>query len=283
MKRFLNRAAAVLALFILLPQMVSATRLLVPGGQVIGLFLEDNTVTVAAFDEALGSGARAAGLKTGDRIAKIDGLSIRSAADIQKALKQSDGTVQLHILRDGRARQLTLTPEITLEGPKLGIYLKQGITGIGTVTWYDPETGAFGALGHGVNTPEGSLVEMEAGQALPATVASVKKGRPGEPGQLMGTLDSQEALGELTKNTPQGIFGKMEAQVSGIPMPVAERSQVQTGAATILSTVSGKAVREYSVEILKIYPNDRASGRNMLLRVTDPALLAATGGIVQGM
>lgn len=283
MKRFLNRIALVLALFLVLPQSVNAAELLVPVGQVIGLALEDNTVTVAAFDEELGAAARRAGLRVGDRITQIDGTQITSAADIRSALTRSDGTVDVDVLRGGKSKTLKLTPEITEEGPKLGVYLKQGITGVGTVTWYDPESGNFGALGHGVNTSEGTLVQMERGTVYRASVAAVKKGKPGTPGQLLGALQSSEPIGTLAKNTEQGIFGQCDEGWQGTCLPVAETDQISTGPAYIRSTIQGNQVQEYSVEILKIYPASRNNGRNLLLQVTDPVLLETTGGIVQGM
>ena len=283
MKGFLNRTAAVLLFLFMLPQTAAAARLLVPVGEVIGISLEDDTVTVAAFDEALGSNARNAGLRVGDRLLRIDDTQITSTEDVHTALTQSDGIVDLEILRSGKSKRMKLRPEITEDGPKLGIYLKQGITGVGTVTWYDPESGAFGALGHGVNTQEGKLVRMHRGTAYPASIVSVKKGLPGTPGQLMGTMESSCPLGTLTKNTEQGIFGTCSKAFQGVCMPAAETGQIQTGPAYIRATVLGQEVQEYSVEILKIYPASRNDGRNMLLKVTDPELLDATGGIVQGM
>jgi stage IV sporulation protein B len=114
-------------------------------------------------------------------------------------------------------------------------------------------------------------------------VVTVKKGMAGEPGQLKGAVSAAGQIGELYRNTQQGVFGTSAAGWKGEPLPVGEAEDVRTGDAVIRSTVSGRDVREYSVEILKIYPSSRTDGRNLLLRITDPALLEATGGIVQGM
>ena len=256
---------------------------LVPAGQVIGIELLDGSVTVAAFDETLGKNAQSAGLQVGDRITHIDDRSIESAADVRKALERADGTVDLRLERNGKPHQLSFQPMVTADGPKLGIYLKQGVTGVGTVTWYDPETGRFGALGHGVNSPKGGILNMSNGKVYPASVASVKRGQVGDPGQLCGTLDGSAPKGSLYKNTQQGIFGHCPVGWDGRVLPTASAEDVHVGPAVIRSTVSGNQVREYSVEILKIYPSERQTGRNLLLRVTDPDLLEATGGIVQGM
>ena len=165
----------------------------------------------------------------------------------------------------------------------MGVYLKQGITGVGTVTWYDPESGNFGALGHGVNDPDGKLIAMEQGEVYQATVLSVKTGKSGTPGQLMSAVTGTGVIGNLSKNTVQGVFGNAQLSGNEEMLPVGQKEDVHTGSATIRSTVAGNQVQEYSVEVLKVYPNSGPTGRNMLLKVTDPDLLAATGGIVQGM
>ncbi len=256
---------------------------LVPVGQVVGLELSDNSVTVAAFEELLGARARAAGLQVGDRILSIDGKTVTCAGDVRQGLDRSKGQVCLKVLRQGKEITLQLQPEITRDGPMLGVYLKQGVTGIGTVTWYDPETKKFGTLGHGVNDGAGQLLNMVSGKAYKARVASVKIGKAGQPGQLRGAVDPGQVLGQLSGNTEQGVFGTAPEGFGGKALPVAQAGEVKTGPAVIRSTVDGDTVREYSVEILKIYPKTKSAGRNLLIRVTDKALLEATGGIVQGM
>ena len=282
MKRFFMRVAFAVLLIGMVSVCVNGKEL-IPVGQIVGLELRDGSVTVASFDEELGAGCQEAGVRIGDEICMIDGVQIRSSGDIRKALSQSDGAVKVTVSRNGKLHEIRLQPKITKDGPKLGVYLRQGVTGIGTVTWYDSETGNFGTLGHGVNDTKGKLLTMTEGKAYDARVLAVRKGKAGEPGQLMGTVERLEPIGDLKKNTPQGVFGKSAEGWEGKLYSVAETSQIRTGEATILSTVSGEDTREYSVEILKIYPKSKQTGRNMLIHVTDPALLEATGGIVQGM
>lgn len=283
MKKILNFTLAVLLAVLLLPIGARAAEELIPGGQVVGLELGTGTVTVAAFDEALGAAAREAGLEVGDEIILIDDTRITTAQDVRRALEHSNSSVSMQVRRDGEVKSLRMSPEITSDGPRLGVYLRQGITGIGTVTYYDPDTKEFGALGHGVNSSDGTLLAMRRGNIYPATVLSVRKGQVGSPGQLLGSADSHETCGELLRNTQQGVFGTAPMNSGGQALEVCAAGDVHTGPAAIRSTVSGKSVREYSVEILKIYPKARQNGRNLLIRVTDPALLEATGGIVQGM
>ena len=283
MKRFLSRASILMVCVWALSISVSAVKMLVPVGQVVGLELQDHSVTIASFDEALGAAAQKAGLKKGDRITKINGHPVESAQDIRYALDRCDGTVAVTVLRNRKEATVRFAPGVTQDGPKLGVYLKQGVTGVGTVTWYDPETGLFGTLGHGVNNPRGDLVKMVSGTAYKASVVSVRKGECGEPGQLMGALKEAKPVGILYKNCVQGVFGKTQTGWTGEKLPVGTVKDVKTGEAKIRSTVQGDTVREYSVEILKVYPNAASSGRNILLRVTDERLLNTTGGIVQGM
>ena len=277
------RGLILLILILTLATTVSAAELLIPGGQLIGLEMQDNTVTVAAFDPELGETAKSAGLKEGDRILRIDKTTVSCARDVREALSRSDGKVEISVLRGGKAKKLSVCPTATENGPKLGVYLKQGVTGVGTVTYYKPESGEFGALGHGVNNTAGELLRLTEGTAFDAKVMSVSRGTVGKAGQLVGCLTGEQALGTVYKNTSRGVFGRLETPVSAEPLPVAKPDQVRTGKATIRSTISEGSVREYSVEILKIYPNQKDRSRNMLLKVTDPALLSTTGGIVQGM
>ena len=283
MKKCLNRTGVFIICVWLLIFQVSAAQMLIPVGQIIGLELGDNTVTVAAFDEDLGPDARKAGLQIGDRILKVNGKNIHTAADIRQALEHSDGMVELTVLRSKKPVNLRMSPAITQDGPKLGVYLKQGVTGVGTVTWYDPDSGKFGTLGHGVNHPRGDLLEMTSGVAYEAMVVAVRKGVCGDPGQLMGSIKGTQPIGTLYKNTSRGVFGVTETGWKGEPLPVGTAKDVHAGPAIIRSTVDGDTTQEYSVEILKVYPNSAVTGRNMLLRITDPALLETTGGIVQGM
>ena len=282
MKKLLNRMIITGLCIWFLPYSASAAKLLVPVGQVVGLELGDQSVTVAAFDDALGSDTRKAGLQIGDEILEINGKEVGTPEDVRSILAKTDGSVELHVERDGKEKKLTVNPRITSDGPRLGVYLRRGVTGIGTVTWYDPDTGKFGTLGHGVNDAGGRMLQMADGKLYPASVISVKPGKAGSPGQLRGAIQG-DAIGTLSANTVQGVFGQTDVPWNGEPLPAAAYDEIHTGPATIRATICANTVREYSVDILKIYPESRTDGRNLLLKVTDPALLAATGGIVQGM
>lgn len=282
MKRGLFRCLTGLVLGLLYSVPAFGAQLLIPVGQVVGLSLSEGTVTVAAFHETYGAAAREAGMEIGDEIVSVDGHTVDSARDLYEALRCSDGQVEVELCRNGKRKQVAMAPAVTAEGPRLGVYIREGITGIGTVTYYDPDRGTFGCLGHGISDNRGTLASMGGGWVYEAAVESVKRGRAGEPGQLRGAVEPQTPLGSLTANTSFGVFGT-GAEWTGEALPVAEPEEVREGKARILANVSGDEVELYEVEILHCGDGDRSRGRDLLLRVTDPALLEATGGIVAGM
>ena len=280
MRRHIFRCFFAAALAAAFSAQALAAQLLIPVGEVVGLSLHDGSVTVAAFHELHGSAAREAGIAIGDEILSLDGHKVDSAAELYEALKRSDGTVTVELRRGGKCRSVRLCPAVTAEGPRLGVYVREGVTGIGTVTWYDPDRGTFGCLGHGISDSRGALAPMESGWVYEAAVESVKRGRPGEPGQLRGAVQAQTPAGRLKSNTAFGVFGS-GAKWTGEALPAAEPGEVREGPAQILSNVSGDEIALYDVEILKCRPD--GGGRDLVLKVTDPELLEATGGIVAGM
>ena len=277
MKKF-TISIFVMLLIAISPLNAAAVETLIPGGQLIGLELQDGSITVAGFEQSQAENLQKAGLAVGDRILEVNNKKVTDVSDIRNALTPGK-PIKLLLQRGEKTHDVKLTPC----QDRLGVYLRRGITGVGTVSWYDPDTGKFGTLGHGVNDCNGNLASLATGNAYTARILTVKKGRAGQPGQLMGGIASQDPLGVLTANTTRGVFGTATTPFSGQPLPVASSSEVRTGKAVIRSTVNENGVQEYSVEILKIYPKSKGNGRNLLLKVTDPALLEATGGIVQGM
>ena len=256
---------------------------LIPGGNTIGLQLQSDGVSIVEFTGDNPT-AKAAGLRRGDRIHAVDGKDIWSAQQLSEAVQEHGGTpMTLTVERDGALRSVTIAPQQTEDGWRLGMYVRDSITGIGTVTYYEAETGRFGALGHGVNDGSSeTLLPIRSGTVLPSQVVAVTKGKAGDPGALQGALRSRSTLGVIEKNTAYGIFGTVQQIGTRKAVPVASGSEVHVGAATILSNVDGTAVREYSIRICAVDHN-QAQGRNLLLEVTDGTLLKQTGGIVQGM
>lgn len=262
-----------------LPLTARAERCLIPAGQIIGLHLRDGSVTIADFSGDAGEEACKAGLRIGDVITKINNAPIGCASDVAQALEQADSSVNVTYRRGSRESNVCLPFH---NGQKLGLCLRQGIAGVGTVTWYDPQSGTFATLGHGVSNDHGVLLKLDAGDAYSARVTGLQQGRVGQPGALKGTAISDTPFGILTRNTPKGVFGQSRVPMEGSALPVAGWEDIHTGQAQIRSTVDGNGPKNYTVEIMKLYP-ERSDGRDLMLKVTDPTLLKITGGIVQGM
>ena len=266
---------------------------LIPMGKAVGIKLFSDGVLVVGLsgvetDKGSQSPGKACGLKAGDVITHINGSEVDTIEQVQAVLQeQGDGQLTIQAIRSDKAMQLTVQAVENKDGIKqLGVWLRDSMAGIGTVTFYDPGTGLFAALGHGVNdTDTATLMPLESGSIMPASVVEVKKGLPGQPGELRGQFELTKDLGSLYANTEKGVFGNSGAlsmPQGALPMETAARTEVKTGRATILSNVRGDAVEEFDVELVCV---DRSGSgtRNMLLKVTDPELLEITGGIVQGM
>ena len=224
-------------------------------------------------------------MKTGDVITAVGERGTRNTAELLSALTTLDGSVvDVSVRRGEQELLLHVTPAESTDGRwQLGLWLRDGVSGIGTVTYYDPESGCFGALGHGINdVASGELLPFEDGSITDAAVVDVVKGGAGAPGELCGQPDHDSVLGSLEKNTGCGVFGRASFASSGAAIPVATEEEVRLGPASILATVSGKNVEEFCVEISRIYRQPE-NHRFLMLTVTDPRLLAQTGGIVQGM
>lgn len=262
---------------------------LVPVGHTIGIKLfAEGVVVIGLAEVETGSGVLSpgaeCGLQVGDVIEAANGRDVESSEQFA-ALLQCGGRVDLDVSRNGRELTLAAQPVLGTDGTwRLGAWIRDSMAGIGTVTFYDPATGSFGALGHGItDTDTGLLMPLGDGSVMRASVKAVKRGSAGDPGELKGSFDLAHDLGDLYANTEQGVFGAMEpcGFTQGSALPVAKAGEVHTGPATILSNVSGDCVETYDIEIIRVL--DSTGVQNLLLQVTDPALIEQTGGIVQGM
>ena len=263
----------------------AAPEALVPVGQTVGLELEAEGVYVAAFDrETENSPAQQAGLRLGDRILTVDGSSLENAGRLGELVEAGEGRpMVLGIRRGGRDMSFTLRPRQQEGRWRLGLWVRDRVAGLGTLTFYEPHSGVFGALGHGVNGADGGLLPLRGGAASRTSVSGIKKGEAGAPGSLLGAPEGGPLLGLVEENSERGLFGHTVGPLqAGTALPLAAREEVQVGQAEILSNVAGQRTERYAVEI-KGVSFDPDGFRDLELRVTDPRLLEATGGIVQGM
>ncbi|MDR2533005.1 MAG: SpoIVB peptidase [Oscillospiraceae bacterium] len=262
---------------------------LVPCGSPFGIKIRTDGAVVTGLGDIDGnpSPARIAGIRKGDVIRAVNGISIEKSSDITEAVQLATCTTEVILIRDGRELSLDISPVKSRRDNlyRLGVWVRASSAGIGTLTFYDPERGVFGGLGHGVTDVDtGKILPLSSGEAVSVTISGIVKGRPGEPGELSGTFMSRVPIGTIEQNTELGVFGTMNyapSLESGIPM--AFKQEIKAGPATILATIGGSNPKEYDILIERIDFNENNHVKNMIIRITDIELISRTGGIVQGM
>jgi len=237
------------------------------------------------------SPAEKAGLLAGDIIIRAGGKNIGSIKDLISVIENSEGNdIPLTYMRQNVRYDTSVKPIRAAEDTqyRIGIWVRDSSAGIGTLTFIDPESNVYGALGHGISDIDtGALLQVGSGQLLRSSIKSIKKGIKGVPGELEGDfLAKNQVIGDIELNTNFGIYGRL--LVSFIhsrcrPLPIGSHSLVHTGKASILACIRDDKVEEFDIEIEKVARRDLGSTKNMVIRITDERLLNATGGIVQGM
>ena len=258
---------------------------LIPGGMVFGVRFFTEGVLVVGMPDGNKSPAYAAGVRVNDVILKVDGADVMDAEELSRAIDSAGGrAVVLTCRRNGKDFSVSVTPRLEESGYKTGIFVRDSGAGIGTVTFIDPKTGLFGGLGHGIcDADTGKPMPLGRGVLLGVNIGGVRKGTAGDPGEIRGSFRGGK-LGAVTGNTDCGVFGiysEIPKSLYG-PIPIAHRSEVRGGAATILCTLEDGVTREYKAELYSIDPT-ATGGRCFTVRITDPELINQTGGIVQGM
>lgn len=273
---------------------VSPEKRLIPGGSAIGVAMRTDGVLVVGTSALSNADSPAAlsGIRPGDVLRKVGGVSITSSEQLSSLVAGSgERPLAVEYLRDGVVMTTTMTPrtDSATGTVRMGAWVRDSTAGVGTLSFYDPETGVYAALGHAITDGDtGKVLTVGQGEILKADVVAVQKGVKGTPGELKGSfLREAQVLGNISVNDPLGIYGHMD-QPAANPLfpdglPIGLRSGVHTGAATILSSVDGRGIQAFDVEITKVNQQSAPAQKSMILRVTDPKLLEATGGIVQGM
>ncbi len=262
------------------------------GGVPFGVKFSTEGVVVVGFSDIDGisknqNPAYLAGLRAKDIITKVDGISIKGAEELNRCVEASEGrAISLTYCRDGGERTVSLTPiySASEQRYKTGIWVKDSGAGIGTVTYILPDTLEFGGLGHGIcDSESGELIRMSRGDVMNVTVHAVKKGVAGTPGELKGRFDTVK-IGDLYSNTDCGVFGKLTALPACCSerIKVASKNEIRNGEAYIICTLSDGERTRYKAEVSAINRNAEGS-KCFMIKVVDEALIAATGGIVQGM
>ncbi len=231
--------------------------------------------------------AATAGVRIGDTILSIDGKAVTTNEEVAACINACGGrAVTLRIRRDGVEFSASFVPARPAVGGgyRAGLWVRDSTAGIGTLTFYDPRTGAFAGLGHPVcDADTGQVLSIASGEIVPAIIHGVQAGKKGAPGELQGTFMSG-TLGLLTRNAADGLYGRLTATPqAGVRLPVAMKQSVKEGTAQIYTTVDGSEPQWYTINIEKVRYAAANDTRSMIISITDEKLLAKTGGIVQGM
>ncbi len=258
---------------------------LIPSGQAVGMKLKTKGVMVVGVEQKGNLPAKKAGVKNGDIILKVNEVLVLNTRHFEEILKAVGGeTVHLTILRGEEKKTLSLTPQYNRSHQFVcGMWLRDSAAGIGTVTFFTEDKKHFAALGHPINDMDtDKTYPVRDGQLELVEVKGAKRGEKNHPGELVGVL-SGTAVGEICSNNSQGLYGNLTRGdfIKNKAIPICPKSEIKTGQATVLSTVSDAGTREYQIEIVRIL--DSPDNKNFIIEVTDEALLAQTGGIVQGM
>lgn len=263
----------------------------IPGGTPFGVRMFTHGVMAVKTEVVSADGkcccpAGDGGIEVGDTIISVDGISVTSNSQLSKLVNESGGEeMTFSVKRNDKTFTTEVTPIKTAEDEyKIGLWVRDSSAGIGTITFYCEDNSGFAGLGHGIcDVDTGELMPLDHGDIVQASIDTVTRGLKGSPGSLNGHFKSSGTVGNLNCNNETGVYGTVQSVPDGAAVSVASVQEVQTGCATVLTTVSGETPEEYSIEIESIGYDENNKTKNMVIRITDERLLESTGGIVQGM
>lgn len=265
----------------------------IPVGEVVGIKMYTKGVLVVGMAEIEGEKPYSSTeIQEGDVITNVNDEEVENTSDLIECINKSNGqVVEITYINNGETKECNITPVKTEEGEyKIGLWVRDSAAGIGTVTFYEPESGSFVALGHGITDIDtNELINISTGELVTTKILSIIKGESGTPGKIQGTIENQKNIGTIYRNTSLGIYGKVSQTLNLLvdyskSMEVAMRDEIKLGKAKILCNVENdQGIEEYEIEIVRKFTNNNYDNKSMLIKVTDERLIEKTGGIVQGM
>ncbi|PKM81328.1 MAG: SpoIVB peptidase [Firmicutes bacterium HGW-Firmicutes-14] len=273
---------------------------LVPGGQSVGVLLHSEGVIVVGqsiVEDKQGhrfNPAREAGIEVGDVIMTINGQAVKSDEQVARIINESGKNgkkVKVLVKRNKTTFQTHIQPILCKETGRyrVGLYIRDSAAGVGTLSFYNPKTGKYGALGHVITDSDTNKpIDVSDGKIVRASIQGIQAGQSGQPGEKVGMFISDAGFsGSIEKNTKFGIYGTLKNDLSNPyyrePVPIALPDQVKIGPAEMLTVLDGEKIEKFAVEIIKVLPQSVPDSKGLIVEVTDPRLLKRTGGIIQGM
>ena len=275
----------------------SSKRYVNPIGRTIGLKLYTDGVLVVGMSEieninnVIEKPFENLDIKEGDTIIKVNNSEIQDIEALQKEINNSEGeNINLTLLKeDGTISTSNIKPvQVGNKEYKLGLWVKDAATGVGTLTYYEPDTKQFAALGHGITDVDtGNLLNISNGELVTSQIISIVKGVKGRAGEIRGIIDNGERIGNIDKNTEIGVYGTVTNlefinSVKQNEVEVANRNEIKLGDAKIICQIENGKVEEFQIKIKKIYKNSK-DNKSMLIEILDENLINKTGGIIPGM
>lgn len=269
----------------------------IPCGDLIGLKMYSKGVLVVGMSEIEGIDKvnykpyLSSGIKEGDMIVEIDKKNISSTDELIKCVNASNGkNIEIKYVRGQEEKTTNIIPvKSNTNEYKIGLWVRDATAGVGTLTFYEPSTNSFAALGHGIiDGDTGGVFNIANGELVKSRLISIKKGEKNNPGEIKGMIESNKPIGQIFKNTNLGVYGNVQNnsnidKTGASEYEVALRSEIQVGEAEVICEVEPGKKEHYTISIEKVYTSNNYDNKSMLIRVTDPRLIEKTGGIVQGM
>ncbi|HHV72473.1 MAG TPA: SpoIVB peptidase [Clostridia bacterium] len=272
----------------------------VPGGQSIGVMLRTQGVIVVGQSVVEGADgkkyrpAKDAGIEVGDIILKINNVEVQNDQHVAELINEAGRKNQTLLIECKHQNQIVVREvkpiyNSNLEKYRIGLYIRDGASGIGTLSFYDPQSNKYAALGHVITDGDtNTVLEVNEGKIVKAAVSGIQQPSKGQPGEKIGVfLEEKNVLGDIDKNTNFGIYGVLKSKLDNPyypqPIPIALQEEIKEGKAEILTVIDGQNIERFEIEIQKVNRQRYPSIKSMVIKIVDERLLAKTGGIVQGM
>ena len=264
------------------------SKYIIPGGESIGIKINTDGLIVVGFYKVDGEYIAKNNFKIGDKIVSVNGKSVSTIDELTKEVDNSDLSnmkVTVEIERNNRKINSTLNLKIDDGVYKTGLYVKDSLVGLGTLSYIDPVSKIYGALGHEVTMSEtGNRIDVRNGNILYSKVTSIDKSRNGRVGSKNAKIVFERTLGTINKNTNKGIYGIYNDKLPNKETKeVSSFSDIEKGSAYILTVTKDNKIEKYNINIIDKYYNKKDTQKAFSFEITDKTLVSKTGGIVQGM
>ena len=264
----------------------------IPMGKAIGMKMYTNGVLVVGMSEIDGKKPyEKSGIEAGDKIIEVNNTKVNNTDELIACVNNSNGKqIEITYISDDKEKTTSIEPVKNEKNEyKLGLWVRDATAGVGTLTFYEPSTGGFGALGHGINDVDTyELIDIANGELVTTNIVDIVKGKDGSPGEIRGSIDNSETIGNISKNSNYGVYGKI-SDISKLStfkyneIEVANRNEITTGNAQILCELENGKIETYEINIQKIFLENNKNNKSMLIKITDEKLIEKTGRIIQGM